>query len=59
MEIVATLEITMQIIKKNGLHYAQVWDTETMNLIFETDCLTRQGAECALANFVSETLNKQ
>lgn len=57
--IVASLEISMQIVSKRGLHYAQAWDIETMNLIFETECLTRQGAECALADFVMETLRSQ
>lgn len=58
MRIVASLEISMQIVEKNGMFYAQAWDIETMNLIFETDCLTRQGAEASLANFVIETLQK-
>jgi hypothetical protein len=58
-KIIANLEISMQVVSKNGLHYAMVWDTETMNLIFETECLTRQGAETCLGNFVIETLGKQ
>lgn len=59
MQCVATLEVSMQVIKKNGLFYAQVFEVETLNLVFETDCLTKSGAIAALANFVSETLEAQ
>jgi hypothetical protein len=59
MKCVATLEVSMQVIQKNGLFYAQVFEVETLNLIYETDCLTKSGAIAALASFVSETLESQ
>jgi hypothetical protein len=59
MRVVSKLEISLQVIEKNGLHYAMVWDVDTNNLIYEQDFVTRKGAETALANFVIETLGAQ
>lgn len=56
MRIVASLEISMQIIEKLGKFYAMAWDIESMNLIFEQECASRQDAQYSLAEFVVTTL---
>ena len=55
-DIISSVEMSFQIVKKHGLFYAQAFDTDTMNLVFEIECVTRQGAAECLANFLQETL---
>lgn len=59
MKCVSQGEFYFQVISKNGMHYAQVFEVETFNLIFETDALTREGAEIALGQWLIEYLGKQ
>lgn len=54
-KIVASLEVSIQIIEKNGLHYTQIHDAEG-NLVFEEESLTRQGAACKASDWVMERL---
>lgn len=58
MKVIASAELSFQIIQKHGLFYAQAFDIETMNLVFETECLTREGAAACLCNFLTQTLVK-
>lgn len=58
MKLVANIEIAIQIVHKRGLFYVQVIDTESLNLIFEEECLTREGANNRAGTFVAEALSK-
>ncbi len=56
MKILSSLEVSIQIIKKGGLHYAQIFDCESLNLVFEEESLTIEGAVASVTKFVSEYL---
>jgi hypothetical protein len=59
MKLLATLEISIQIIQKHGLFYTQIFDCDSMNLIFEEESLTRQGADNTAATFIIKMLGSQ
>lgn len=56
MHLLANLEIAIQIIEKNGTFYGQVFDTNSMNLVFETGALARSGCAALLGTWVAESL---
>lgn len=56
MKIIASLEVSCQIIAKHGMFYAQIFDCESLNLIFEEECMTHSGAANRIASFISECL---
>ena len=59
MRLLANVEMSFQIIEKRGLHYAQAFDTDSLNLVFEEESLTYQGAVASLANFLVTVLTKK
>lgn len=46
------LNLSFLLFKKGGLHWAQVFDNETMNVVFQEESLTRQGAIASILNFL-------
>lgn len=52
MEILVSLDFSFLITKKGGLHWAQVFDNETMDVVFREESLTRQGAIASILNFL-------
>lgn len=60
-------EFSFQVIEKtegNGLtfksrFFGQVFEVESLNLIFETECYSRTGAEQALGDWLADYLSKQ
>lgn len=59
MKMVAQMEVSIQVIHKHGLYYAQIFDCESMNLIWEEECLTRQGAAARIGSFLCENIEKE
>ena len=58
MKLLANLELSMQIVRKGTRFFAQALDTESLNMVFESEHSTRTGAELALGDFVSLCLSK-
>lgn len=58
MKLLANLELAMQIVQKGARFFAQALDTETLNMVFESEHSTRTGAELALGDFVAASLSK-
>lgn len=57
---VCSLTADMAVIERDGKFYALAWDSETMDLIFETQELnSRAYAEQLLADFLLDTLRDQ
>lgn len=57
MKLISNLEISVAITKKHGLFFTQIWDIDSMNLIFEEESLTLQGAENTAATWLVKELS--
>ena len=56
MQLLALLHIECQVFEKNGKIFAQVFDAESMNLVFEKECDTLDRACVVLAGWVDRTV---
>lgn len=59
MKVSAQIEFTAHIIEKHGMFYAQIFDNESMNLIFDEECMTRTGAAARIGSFIAECLETE